>query len=363
MFHTERLKQFSSLMNSAADAVVEALAHANSDKPVRISDHFKQLALQVIGTSAFGIDFAKDASARPLAEATAKIIDSSSVARGANLALLALVVCRPIGGMLMLVNRMLPWTTAHAANLARLFVLSKSGEVVRQRATDTDRGSKFDFLSLLLRGHNKAADRPFSEKELRAQAYEFLQAGFETTANTLAFAVDLLSRHPEVEAKLLAEIDAAGRNSAVTYEDIESKYPYVDCVIKETLRLYPPGLLVMRWAETDTTIGKYHIPKGTSVFVPIYAVQRNPQYFPNPDAFIPERFLPGKEVSPYTWIPFGVGARMCIGWKFAMQEAKLTLVRLYQRYTFKLISDTPLEVQASFVLKPKGPVDVLVQSR
>ena len=174
-----------------------------------------------------------------------------------------------------------------------------------------------------------------------AQANTFLLAGMETTANSLAFSIYLLATHPEAEARLMAEIDALAASKAgagsdacaeglpdLVPEDLE-RLPFTGAVLSEAMRLYTPTAFAIRDAAEDIQLGDYLIPKGVNILLSIYNIHRNSAYWPQPEAFRPERFLPeGQDLAqrhPHAYLPFGAGPRMCVGYKFALQVRSSTL--------------------------------------
>jgi cytochrome P450 len=157
-----------------------------------------------------------------------------------------------------------------------------------------------------------------------AQASTFLLAGMETTANALAFAIYLVAQHPEVEARLVAEIDALAAAKAgagntahaglpdLVPEDLE-RLAHAGAVLSEAMRLYTPTAFTGREAAEDLQLGDYLIPKGVNIVVGVYVIHRNSAYWPQPEAFRPERFLPeGQDLAqrhPHAYLPFGAGPR------------------------------------------------------
>ncbi|XP_064458383.1 cytochrome P450 4c3-like [Ornithodoros turicata] len=178
--------------------------------------------------------------------------------------------------------------------------------------------------------------------------------GFETTAISTSFVLHLLGSHPEAQRKVHEELDAVfgdGPDGSVSHEDIK-QLKYMDCVVKEALRLYPPLPIIAREFQTDTQIGKYTIPSGTVGLVMIYFLHRNPNVYESPDDFIPERFLDNKDRHPYAFVPFAGGLRNCIGQKYAKTEEKILLTHLLRQ--FKVESETPtksLTIDMQLMLK------------
>ncbi|KAH0981609.1 hypothetical protein GBA52_008786 [Prunus armeniaca] len=171
---------------------------------------------------------------------------------------------------------------------------SRLDEIVEKRMKDNDRGSK-DFLSLILnaRESEKVSKKVFTPDYISALTYEHLVAGSATTAFTLSTTVYLIAQYPEVEKKLLAELDAFGpADQMPTAHDLQNKFPYVDQVIKESMRLYPVSPLIARETSSEVEIGGYVLPKGTWVWLALGVLAKDPKNFPEPHKFKPERFDP-----------------------------------------------------------------------
>ncbi|PUZ55189.1 hypothetical protein GQ55_5G192100 [Panicum hallii var. hallii] len=229
-----------------------------------------------------------------------------------------------------------------------------------------------DFLSVLLaaREGDASTRELLSPDYLSALTYEHLLAGSATTAFTLSSVVYLVAEHPEVEDKLVREIDAFGpRDRVPTAEDLQTKFPYLDQVVKESMRFFMVSPLVARETSERVEIGGYVLPKGTWVWMAPGVLAKDPINFPDPELFRPERFDPAgdehKRRHPYAFIPFGIGPRVCIGQKFAIQEIKLAVIHLYQRYVFRHSPsmESPLEFQFGIVVNFKHGVKLHVIKR
>jgi cytochrome P450 len=230
-----------------------------------------------------------------------------------------------------------------------------------RRASGHDAG---DLLSMLMGARDEDGGGRMSDRELRDEAITLFLAGHETTALVLSFAWLLLSQNPEVEAKLAFELEEAlgGRPPAVS--DIP-KLRYVDWVIHETMRLYPPAWAIGREALEDREIGGFHVPKGTQVWTSQWVTQRDPRYFEDPEAFRPERWSGdlAKRIPKYAYYPFGGGPRLCIGASFALMEATLLLATIAQKVRLIALPDHPIRLVTGVTLRPKYGVRVAVKRR
>ena len=187
---------------------------------------------------------------------------------------------------------------------------------IRQRREDPELADRDDILSMLVQARHEDGN-PMSDQELRDELMTLLVAGHETTATALAWAVERLLRHPDKLERLRAETEAG--------ED-----EYLDAVVKETLRLRPVLPIVLRMLKEPMEIGGWSLPAGVSVAPCIYLMHRDPEIYPEPSRFRPERFLE-EPAGTYTWIPFGGGVRRCLGGSFAIFEMKTVLEALARR--------------------------------
>ncbi|XP_032823098.1 cytochrome P450 3A56-like [Petromyzon marinus] len=202
--------------------------------------------------------------------------------------------------------------------------------------------------------------KALTDSEILSQAMVFLLAGYETTAVTLTYIAYNLAVHVDVQDKLLEEIDATlPPEEEVTYEKV-SQLPYLDMVVSESLRLYPPAGRLERIAKMDVELGGIPVPKGTVIGIPVFVIHRNSEHWDDPTAFRPERF--SKEAreqrDQYCYLPFGAGPRNCIGMRFALINVKIAIVSLLRRFTFVTCPETkiPAEIGIRGLLEPKEPI-------
>jgi len=232
--------------------------------------------------------------------------------------------------------------------------------ISERRRSGEDHG---DLLSMLVLAQDEDG-QGMSDAQVLQEAMTIFGAGHETTANALTWTLYLLSQHPQVAERLAAEVDEVLGDRLATLADLEA-LPYSDMVVKESMRLYPPAWGITRQAIEDVEIGGYMVPKDTTLFVSPWTLGRDARWFPHPQRFDPERFLPENEaqIPKYAYIPFGGGPRVCIGNSFAMMEARLILVTIAQRYQFSLAPGQQVAPERVFTLRPRYGMSLLVHSR
>jgi cytochrome P450 family 135 len=205
----------------------------------------------------------------------------------------------------------------------------------RRRADDW--AERSDLLSILLQARH-ADGQPLNDAEIRDELVTMLLAGEETTATSLAWAVERLVRHPEHQARLIEEVRAGDHG-------------FVDAVVKETLRVRPVISMVMRKLKAPMQIGGYQLPAEISVVPSIYLTHRRPDLYPDPECFRPERFLE-QPAGIYTWIAFGGGVRRCLGAPFAELEMRVVLSMLFNTFEVRPADERPEPVRWQGMLTP-----------
>jgi cytochrome P450 len=191
-------------------------------------------------------------------------------------------------------------------------------------------------------------------KEVRDQIVTIFMAGHETTSLALSWTFYLLSQHAAAEAKLHEELAAVLNGRTPTNADIPD-LRYTRMVIEESMRLFPPAHTFGREPIADDEILGRRIPAGADVLIIPWLLHRKPSLWPDPERFDPERFAPERAAARprFAYIPFGAGARICIGAAFAMTEAVLILATIAQRYRLQLVPDNPIEPQGLITLRPR----------
>jgi len=219
-----------------------------------------------------------------------------------------------------------------------------------------------DLLDMLIEARDEAGN-PLDDAQIRNQVVTMLIAGQDTTAMLLCYAFSLLTRHPDAERALLDELSSTLGGRVPQLSDLPS-LKYAEAVVLETLRFTPSVWTFVREAATDTELGEYHVPRGTLVHISPPVLHRDPELFAAPDAFRPERWLDGlqKRLPRGAFVPFGAGARQCLGAAFATMEATLVLATVAPRVRLRALA-APSEFVFTFSLRPRGGLRARVESR
>ena len=288
-FHGERMREYEEVI---LEATRRDMAGWPLGRAMGLQAHTRAITLEVILRAVFGVD---TEGMGPLGRAIRELMEPMSLPAVLRIALSRPTLERPQGAI------------GRALDALDVVIF----EELAHRRQVSDLAERTDILSLLLQARDEE-DRPMTDAELRDELVTLLLAGHETTATSVAWAVERLVRHPEKLARLVAEIDEG------------SSEEYMNAVISETLRVRPVVPIVARSLQQELEVGGYRLPAGTTVAPAIYLTNRNPGVYERPAEFMPERFL---EAAPetFSWIPFGGGIRRCIGASFATLEMKLML--------------------------------------
>ncbi|KAK9803864.1 hypothetical protein WJX73_010382 [Symbiochloris irregularis] len=410
LFFTGSLEAYSQLMHECSGDLVRRLEGAAADgkTAVDIWSIVGDTTMHVIGTAAFGVDFNTQADASRLTpeeqqkveelRSCVKYMFKASVGPAASRWFWALLFLPPafVPLIRMLAKRFPDDRFKRAYNARRTMIelstdlvknhrrnlAASAGNASGQLPSGADAGGHADVQikssSISSKAESGKGSAAFSNGGLRGgvlpgsfidiMAFTGILAGYETTANALSFCVYCLSAHPGKLAPLLKEVDAFG-DRLPQYEDLDLHFPYLDAALKESMRLYPPATFAVREANQDQVIGGYCFGKGEILSASIYTMHHDQDLWgDNVEDFVPERWLEGspeEEKSRKSWlIPFGEGPRKCPAARFAIEEAKIILFRLYQKFTFELEpGQIPLKVRHTITLSPKDGIRVIVRPR
>ncbi len=319
-FHRERIAGYAQTMREYADA------WQPPQDAFDMHEAMMELTLRIASKTLFGADAGEEADrvGAALHEVVTIFPD----------------VLGPFGA----ITRLLPWGPMRRFRKARA-VLDEIvlALVAERRRSGADRG---DALSMLLAARDADTGEALDDRQVRDEVMTLFVAGHETTANALTWAWYLLALHPDKAQRLRDEL----RGDAQT--------PYLDAVLNETLRLYPPAWILGRDAVREVEAAGWRLRKGATVLMSQLVLHRSPEYFDRAEEFLPERWLGAPpELPAFAYFPFGGGSRKCIGDQFAWTEARIELSRLAARYRFELEDPSrPAEPDPIITLRPRGAV-------
>ena len=340
-FHHRHLAAYGNVMVAQTLRVMDSFAEGQVRE---ISSEMAELTLNIVTKCLFGAELPSEV--REIREAMVAMIAAAG---------------RRVNSIL----RLPSWVPT-AGNIRERRALTKMDGILQVlfESRRKSQEQRDDLLSILLAATAEVTDGGMSDKQLRDEMLTLFLAGHETTANALTWTWFLLSRHPEVEAKLWNELDRVLEGRAPEPADL-AKLPYTEMVIRESLRLYPPAAAVAREPIEDVTIARYRVPKGSLVSINTYALQRDARFYSDPERYDPERFAPGWEerIPRYAYLPFGAGPRVCIGNAFAVMEARLILATVAQRYKLSLEPNQKVVPMQVITVKPRGPVRLKLRRR
>jgi cytochrome P450 len=225
-------------------------------------------------------------------------------------------------------------------------------------------GEYDDLLSMLLEACEEGTGRGMTDEQLRDEVMTIFVAGHETTANAMAWLMSLLSGHPQIEERLVAEINSNWNEGGLTIETL-GRFVYTRQVIEESLRVYPTIWSIGRSCTEEDELAGYTIPVGMNVVVPIFHFHWNERFWSNPQQFDPDRFAPERRppADSMIYFPFGAGPRSCIGNHFAMQELMLMTVILYRHFSFQIEPGFRVTPDPLITLRPRDGMRMVVQPR
>jgi cytochrome P450 len=309
-FHGERMQQYGELMREITE---DEIRRWPVGEPFPLRVRTQAITLEIIMRAVFGIEDAERLD--QLRERLRRLLDIST--KQVALATIVLAPLRRTVGRRM-------WARFQQL---RADVDEVIYDEIARRRTAADIAERSDVLSVLLQARDEQG-KPLTDVELRDELITLLVAGHETTATTLAWAFDLLLRHPAELERLQTEVDSGEGND------------YLDAVIKETLRIRPVVPGVVRKLTAPLDIGGREFPAGVRLAPNIYLTHRRADVYPEPARFDPDRFL-NRPPDTYSWLPFGGGIRRCLGASFALYELKVVIPTIMRNVTLRAVGDAP----------------------
>lgn len=319
-FHKERMAEYARIMQRDAAEFVDRLP---SDSAFDARAAMTELTLRIATETLFGSD--ESDSARAVGEALHLMMREFPY------------MLTPLSSLRQRLP--LPATRRFRQSRALLDEIIY-GLIARRRRDGGDRG---DALSMLLAARDSETGYRPSDEQIRDEIMTLFIAGHETTANAMTWALVLLARNPDVDARAAVAAEQGDRD-------------YLDRLVKEVLRIYPPAWIIGRETMRDVTLADgTPIPRGMTVFMAPLILHRREEYFDDPQRFAPERWT-GEDPAAFSYVPFGGGARRCIGEEFARYEMRIVLEPLLRRFRFAFAGDPNVPMAASVTLRPAVPV-------
>ena len=331
-FSTGKIRSMTSILEEQSNILADQMfKESRTEGEINMKTVISRYTMDTVASVAFGLN--ADSIRNPESPITKKAKGLTRPITAFKFLLFIVLYCLPN-----FIKKHFDITGLMVDNDSVNFFMNISKRTIKEREEHPER-RRNDYLQLLLdTRRDDSQKRKLTDDEIVAQCMLFFFAGVDTTSNALAWAARLLAFHPAVQERVQAEIDdnLPSDNDSITFDMVNSNMPYLDRVLTETLRMYP----VMQLTRTSTR--DYRIP-GTEAVLPAksmvymypYALQHDPDVYPNPETFDPDRILAdGKEPrNPYTYLTFGQGPRNCIGMRFAQLQAKVALVALLRKYS------------------------------
>lgn len=332
-FHKPKLAALASMMTAAGDEMLNSWA-ARGDVPIALHSEMMKVTLNIVGRALFGTDL--NAFSQRFAEHLETLlpyIDKRSMAIAS-------------------IPDWVPTPDNLKARRARQGIYDIVDTIINQRRQAGGEGD--DLLGMLLGARDEDTGQGMDDAQLRDEVVTLVSAGHETTANALSWTFHLLAQNPEAERKMHAEVSSVLEGRAPTMADLP-RLSYTSQVLQESMRIFPPVWILDRFSLEDDTIGDVQFPKGSRIAVFVYHLHHNPQHWPNPEKFDPERFTPENVAARHrgAYLPFGAGPRQCLGNHFAMMEGVLLLAQIAQRYRVVPLPGQPvIELEPTVTLRP-----------
>jgi cytochrome P450 len=331
-------------MTAATNNLIRTWEAAPDNRTVDIVQEMMRLVLHIAGTTLFGADLGSDA-------------DAVGAAQQTIFGMVRHKMDNPLSAPL--------WMPTRRNRAYRSAKRLLDGVVLRLIESRRRSGpAANDLLDLHLVARDEESGTGMSDEQLKDEVLTLLFAGHDTTTAALSWAWYLLARHPEVQEALYDETARHLTGRTPTADDLPH-LPLATAVFEEAIRLYPPAPGLARQSVEPDEIQGYPVPAKAILMPSQWVTHRHPAYWEKPDQFRPERFLPGRAADrpKFAYFPFGGGPRVCIGNMFALTEGALVLAGLAQRFHFQLADDHEVGIDMTFVLRPKGAVNVVVRKR
>ncbi|XP_049530223.1 cytochrome P450 4d2-like [Anopheles darlingi] len=355
-FHFKILDSYVPVFEEQADVLVRKLL-ATAGEPVDIFPIAKLYTLDVILETSMGV------------QCEAQIKDSEYVRAVSNLSHITFWrMYNPLGYS----DWTFRWTNYYSVYRKSLQINREfTTSVIKKRrvellatASDKDKPEKgrLSLLDILLR--SDLTGRQFTDQEVYSQVNNFMFAGHDTTSSAITFILYCCAKYPDVQQRVYEEIIAEIPTGKPIDQQCINNLKYLELVIKESLRMFPPVPYYSRSIDKETTFNGIRMLKGSSVVIGLYMMHHNPEFFPQPELFLPERFTQAESRNPFSYIPFSAGSRNCIGQKFALNELKTVMAKVLRECKVELSEpDFVPKLKLELILKPVDGINLRFNPR
>lgn len=338
-FHRKRIASLQGRMVARTHETIARVQDLRTS--VDMAEEMVRLTLGIAGDTLFSIDLLEQA--KEVGEAAAE----------------ALRITNARGNQIVLWPQVMPTPQNVRFGRVKAVLDNVVADVIAERRKS---GPRDDLLQMFMDAEDQDTGERMNDQQLKDEVLTMLLAGHETTAHALSWGLMLLSRHPEVVGRMRAELDAQSPRrdpDAATVMGLETTRR----VVHEVLRLYPSAWLISREALDDDVIMGQPIKKGTDVLMSPWLVHRHPQFWPNPEAFLPDRFSPEQSEGRHrmAWLPFAAGPRMCVGSNFALMEMMTILPMLVRALEFELVPGYVIDPEPTITLRPRHGIEMNVR--
>jgi len=343
VFANRHINTFDTVINDMTAEVARDWAGRQSDETVWLERDMSRVAFKVVSRTLFGAD---------IDEVADEMVGILDVLNQHPMKLSALMT-------------LLPWVPV-PSNRRFKRIKDRLDAIVDGLITlhRDGGGAPGDIVHRLLDARDEDSGEGMSHAQIRDEVITLMLAGHETSATALCWTFYQIAQHPEIEDRLVAELDSALSGRPATSADL-AHLPYLKQVVQESMRLYPPVWGIARRSTEETEFGGYRIPAGSYLSITMYALHRHPDYWPDPQRFDPDRFSPTRSESrhSYAYLPFAAGPRACIGASMAMLEVQLVLAQLLQRFRVRPVAGHPIVPLPVVTFKPRFGMPVHVSAR
>ncbi len=343
MFHNKIVNAFDAAINRYTAALGDAWERLGPTEPVALEREMSRVTFQIVAATLFGSEIDEHA------EEMSHILEVININTKTMNAFLTLHPWVPTP-----YNRLFKRTITRLDNIVYKVLNGRRAGKVEAR----------DLLDRLLSARDEETGVGMAEKQIRDEVVTLMLAGHETSATALQWIFYALAQHPDVEAELLAELEAVLHGRPATAADL-NQLPYLKQVVQESMRLYPPVWGIARTATHATEFGGYGLPPKAYISILPYSLHRHPGHWEDPERFDPTRFTPQRSHGrhSYCYIPFAAGPRACIGVGMSMLEIQLILAQLLQRFRIRMVPGHPVKPMATITYRPRFGVKAFIEPR